>query len=113
MWWSRVRDHITAGYQPWGRLLDLVERQRVPLTFNYLAIYPRIDGVHLDLGWLSKELWSFLSPRLGDSVYSSRIQKAGGEDRNGLELWRRLYMDTEGGAEQVALSGLRRLHRFP
>ena len=112
IWHSRIRDHITAGNHAWGRLLDIVERQRIPLTFNFLTTYPRIDGVDLDLVLLAKELWCFLGQRLGDAVYSTRIQLAGGEDRNGIELWRRLFMNNEGGAEQVALSGLRRLHRF-
>ena len=78
MWWNRIKDHIMTSYQPWGRLLELVERQRVPLTFNFLKTHPRVDGADLDLVWLSKELWCFLGPKLGDSVYTSRIQKAGG-----------------------------------
>ena len=42
-----------------------------------------------------------------------RVQMAGGEDSNGVELWRRLYIEYEGGAEHVALAGLRRFHAFP
>ena len=52
MWWNRIKDHIMTSYQPWGRLLELVERQRVPLTFNFLKTYPRVDGADLDLVWL-------------------------------------------------------------
>ena len=112
LWWNRIRDHLTGGYQPWGRLLDIVERQREQLTFRYLSSIPTVDGAVLDLRWLSQELWCFLGPRLSESPYSRRVQLAGGEERNGLELWRRLHQDNEGGAEQVALAGLRRLHRF-
>ena len=111
--WNRLRDHISSCYQPWGRILDLVERSRVPCTFKFPSTYHTIDGADLDLVWLSKDLWCFLGPRLGDAVYSSRVQKAGGEGRNGLELWRKLFEEHEGGAEQVALAGLRRLHTFP
>ena len=53
-----------------------------------------------------------MGPRLGDTTYNLRVQKAGGEDRNGLELWRKLFLENEGGAEQVALAGLRRFHKF-
>ena len=113
MLWNRVRDHLIAGHQPWGKLLDLVERQRVQLTFQYLASIPRVDQARLDLVWLSKELWCFLGPRLAEGPYSQRVQMSGGEDRNGLELWRKLYLNNEGGAEQVALAGLKRFHRFP
>ena len=37
---------------------------------------------------------------------------AGGEERNGLELWRKLHETNEGGAEQCAIAGLGRLHRL-
>ena len=112
MWWNRIRDRLTGGYQPWGRLLDIVERQRVQLSFQYLPRVPKVDGANLDLPWLSQELWCFLGPRPGEQPYARRVQLAGGEERNGLELWRRLHMTNGGGAEQVALAGLRRLHRF-
>ena len=50
---------------------------------------------------------------MGDHVYSRRVQMVNGETCNGLELWRRLYVENEGGAEQVVMAGLRRLHNFP
>ena len=112
-WSNRIRDHLVAEHQPWGRLLDVVEKARIPLTFSWLAACPGIDGARLDLPWLSRHLWTFLGNRLGDSIYVRRIQVAGGEESNGLELWRRIFMENEGGAEQVALAGLRRLHSFP
>ena len=97
-WWNKIRDHLISCHQPWGRFLDLVERQRVPLTFDYLSRIPHVDGAHLDLKWLAKELWSFLGPRLGQGPYDCRVQTAGGEDRNGLECWRRLFSQNTGGA---------------
>ena len=96
-WRSRIIDHMCTGNQSWGRLLELVEKMRVPLTFGYLNTVTDVDGVWLDLPHLSRDLWSFLGPKLGESTYSRRIQIAGGEDRNGLEFWRRLYMENEGG----------------
>ena len=35
------------------------------------------------------------------------------EADNGFELWRALYVENEGGAEQVALGGMSNLHAFP
>ena len=114
MWRDRIRDHLCAGHQPWGRLLEQhVEKSRLPLTFEILHRTTHLEFAQLDLPHLSRDLWTFLGPRLGESIYSRRIQLAGGEDRNGIELWRRLYMEHEGGAEQVALAGLRRFHAFP
>ena len=113
LWHSRILDHLVGGYQAWGRLLDLVQKYRQPLTFRALNDIRSVDDAPLNLPWLSRHLWTFLGPRLGDSIYQRRVQMAGGEDSNGLELWRRLFIENEGGAEQVALAGLRRFHAFP
>ena len=45
-------------------------------------------------------------------MYESRLEKAK-EDRNGIELWRKLYVTHEGGAKQVVVSGMSSLHTFP
>ena len=54
-----------------------------------------------------------MGPHLGEQPYTNRIQKAGGEERNGLELWRKLLEEHESGADQHALSSLCRFHRYP
>ena len=43
-------------------------------------------------------------------MYTRRVQLAGGEAQTGLERWGKLLNEFEGGAEQVALAGLRRFH---
>ena len=83
------------------------------MTLQWLTNCSGVDDVALDLPWISRRLWTFLGPRLGDDVYMRRVQLAGGEENNGIELWRKIFMTYEGGAEQVALGGLRRFHRFP
>ena len=89
-------------------MFELTEQQRTPLTRDSLANIPR------DLNRLSSSLWSFLGQHcLADVVYDRRLQLTNGEDCNGIELWRKLFRENEGGAEQVTLSGLKRLHRFP
>ena len=84
MWRSRIRDHLCASHQPWARLLDCVEKWRHPLTVANMALITDCDGAPLDLPHLSRELWTFLGPRLGEAVYTSRIQKAGGKTGTGL-----------------------------
>ena len=106
---TTMADHTNHGFDP----PNLIERQRQPLNFQSLSSNPKVDGATLNLISLPNELWAFLGPRLADNVYESRIQQAGGEDRHGLELRSNLFQDNEGGAEQVALAGLGRLHRFP
>ena len=83
-----MKEHIVTEYQPWGRLLDLVEKQRVKLSFRILSEVCGDDGVQLELSWISRELWRFLDPRLGDGPhgpYGRRLNMVGGEDQNGLE----------------------------
>ena len=46
-----------------------------------------------------------ISKRIGISLYEKRIQLANGIEGNGLELWRRLFTDYEGGDEYVQLDG--------
>ena len=42
-----------------------------------------------------------MSKRLGIGLYQKRVQLAGGMDGNGLELWRALFNEYEGGDEFV------------
>lgn len=48
-----------------------------------------------------------------NSVYDRRLQLTNGEDCNGLELWRRLFIEHQGGAEQSMMAGIQSVHRFP
>ena len=36
LWRSRVQDHLVSGYVPWGRILELAEKERTPLNFQRL-----------------------------------------------------------------------------
>ena len=49
---------------------------------------------------------------MDNSVYMRRTQLVNGDPSNGLELWRRLYEECEGGAEQVMLAGVTRFMNF-
>ena len=109
-----MRDHLMMGNVCWGRLLDLVEADRYALTLERNRSFTNVDGCWLDLEFIGTQLWTFLSQfAIGDQLYARRVQMVGGETYNGLELWRRLYVENKGGAEQVAMAGSRRLHNFP
>ena len=113
-WSSRVKDHLMSGNLSWGRLLEVVEQQKQPLTKARLAACPGIDDAALDLVKISQLLWAFLgSHALHNNVYERRVQLTGGEDGNGLELWRSLFQEFEGGAEQVIMAGITRFRKFP
>ena len=91
-------------------MLKLVEQQHRPCPLDRQLNTVNVDGVALHLPFISTQLWAFVGNHLGPLPYSQRLALVGGEDYNGLELWRKLYLNNEGGAEQVALAGLERVH---
>ena len=96
-WASRVKDHLMSNNLSWGRLLEVVEKQKTPLTRTRLSTCVGIDQAALDLVKISQLLWSFLGNHcFQNSFYERRLQLTGGEDHNGLELWRALFQECEG-----------------
>ena len=113
-WYDRVRDHLVCSHEGWGRILDLLERERYPMSMQRLRAMREVDGCPMDMPFLTTQLWGFLGNyALGDAVFSRRLQLVNGESSNGLELWRKLFIENKGGAEHVVMAGLRRLHNFP
>ena len=61
-------------------------------------------------GWeIAQTLEAFLIDWFSDGLYKRRNQLCGGEKGNGLEMWRWLYQEYQGGSEAVMLGGTRRL----
>ena len=86
-WASRVKDHLMSSNLAWGRLLEVAERDRYPLTRARLASMAGIDQADLDLNKLSQILWSFIgSHALKDTVYERRLQLTGGRTTTGLSF---------------------------
>ena len=65
-----------------------------------------------DLLTLSADLWSSLETIMTDSLLARREALAGGEEANGFELWRILYWDHEGEAQQCQIAGVRSFLTF-
>ena len=60
--------------------------------------------------WLSAKLFTFLGDSSSEKLYEKRKSLAGGEEDNGLEIWRKLNSDHVaggGGAACIALNGRR------
>ena len=90
----------------WLRILDLIEMGKEPFTTDRVAELDQVDGKPVDLTWISQHLWALIVGNSSAGVQSQATALAGGEEYNGLELWRRLYINHEGGAEQVVLAGI-------
>ena len=50
---------------------------------------------------------------LPKAMYTRRTQISNGEFGNGFELWRRLFLEFQGGSDAVEFGGMRRLQEFP
>ena len=73
-WRSRVTDHLLSGNQSWGRVLELVEQQRSPLTKERFARMRHVDEAPIDVNKISSYLWSFLGQDcLGNKAYDRRL----------------------------------------
>ena len=110
---TRVRDHCHMFNPDWRRLLNLVEKSHAPITWAYMGI-SKIDALRpQDLVAIAHDLWAFLGSVMTDAIHPRRQALAAGEDGNGLELWRALYYQYEGGSVQVHLQGIRSFHSSP
>ena len=96
----------------WLRVLQLMEMQTSPITFERLRRIHTIDGCPVNAVWLSKALWAFVTEICTPGVNAVKTIWAGNEEYNGFELWRRMYLTNEGGAEQVQITGYRNLLNF-
>ena len=111
-WSARIKDHLASCHPPWVTLLELVEKDRTPMTFARMRNMRAVDNVWINLPEIAINLYSFLGMHLGSDTYMRRPQLVDGEEGNGIELWRKLYLQNEGGAEQVYLMGLNRFMTF-
>ena len=111
-WADRIMDHLARGNSYWRTLLKSLQACTLNIQRSWLE-GQWVQGV---CGWdLSEKLENFIMTYVGDSLYSRRIQLAGGEAQagNGFEIWRKLYQEHHGGAEAVKLGGIRRLQEWP
>ena len=113
MWAKNMRLHMMSKQMAWLRLLELVEAEKQPMTNLRISTIETIDGKEVDLAWLSHHVWAFILQNVNDAVHAQSTALAGGEEFNGLELWRRMFVNHEGGAEQVTLKGIRNFMGFP
>ena len=103
-------DHMCRSNQCWRHVLDFIQTGTNPVTEAWLR-NENIDGVN---AWeLSVMFESFIIDLLPKNMYHRRTQICGGEFGNGFELWRRLYLEFQGGDDAVQFGGMRRLQEFP
>ena len=110
LWRNRIMDHFCRSTQLWRWILEYVKKGPSMFHEKWLR-NTNVAGVN---AWdLSTILEAFLVDWFPKSMYNRRTQLAGGEFGNGFEMWRRLYIEYQGGSEAVEFGGVRRLQEFP
>ena len=110
LWHDRMVDHFCRSTQRYRQLLEYVETTLAPLRREFL-LGTNVDGIN---AWdISTMVEAFLVDWFPRNMYNRRKQLSGGEQGNGLEMWRRLYTQYQGGADAVEYGGIQRLQEFP
>ena len=100
---------MNHGY---GRILHEIESEKMPLPWSRLNS-TNIHGLNVDIPWISRALWTAMVSNMTRTFRRSCAQLIGGEETNGIELWRYLFFKNQGGAEQVQLVDKAAFHAFP
>ena len=112
-WHDLMRDHLLGSHQGYGRVLFEIERSQEPLTMDFIMRNPYIAGMNVDMTWITKSMWTFMVRHATKSARNTFHTLVDGEELNGAELWRVLYVNNEGGANEVEVADLGALHSFP
>ena len=111
-WADRVRDHAQSVNPGRRKVLDCTQIKHFPITWSVVQ-----DTVIDSLGWselvvLANDMYTFIGHVMTEACYPRRQTLAGGEEGNGFELWRKLFLVHEGGSTMVHLAGIRGFHNF-
>ena len=70
-------------------------------------------GLAAPLLWVSNTLWTFIARHVTKSFRKTMRSLVSGEELNGLELLRLMWIKYAGGAAEVEVADLGALHSFP
>ena len=108
-WADRVKDHFKEKNRDYEFVFREIEAQKVPVmkaNMSNAVIGDSTRQVLVDWSWITSHLWTFIGKHVTQTTYTRRTTLTGGEEDNGVELWRALFVENEGGAEQVLIGGL-------
>ena len=112
-WSDRIKDHCKEVNLGYAQVFSLIEASGSMITQANLNMGTLSDGTVVNFKWLSQHLWVFIGKNINDDLHGRRLALTQNDADNGFELWRALFIENEGGAEQVALGGMSNLHAFP
>ena len=100
-WRNRIRDHFITTNVHYGEVFDIVERTKVPLTLIVLSNAKLPTLPHLNWRWVASHIWTFIGKWMNDTQLERRLTLAGGEEFNGIELWRSWFVENIGGSIEM------------
>ena len=112
-WADRMMDHCKEMNGGYGQIFVKIEASKFRILNSNLGVGQLDDGTTVDYKYLSQHLWVFIGKNVDNDVHGRRMALTQNDADNGFELWRALYIECEGGAEQVTLNGMSNLHSFP
>ena len=112
-WNERVRDHSKGSTPNSKYVFQAVQSAKTQIRIADCRHWRMPNGHTCDLLWAAQHLWSLIGSNITNTVHMRRLRLTMNEEDNGLELWRMLSLEKEGGAEQVKIAGMNDLHSFP
>ena len=100
-WRELMRDHLIGANQGYGRSMHEIEKYKTPLTLQYLHANNYLPGMDIDMTWIAKSLWTFMVRHVKPDIRRTFRTLVDGEELNGAELWRMLFVNNQGGASEV------------
>ena len=111
-WRTLMRDNLVGAYQRYGRRIHEIKACKHPLTLDFLNNHRNLPGMNIDMPWITTALWTFIVRNVKADARKNFKSLVDGEELNGAELWRMLYVTNEGGAEEVECADLGAFHTF-
>ena len=116
-WAANMTNHLIACNQGYGKILYFLHKEKAPLTYEKLHFatrYSTFPGLNVDLVWVARAMWTFIYEHVTSTTKRGLNKKVGpAETLNGLERWRRMYFDNQGGAIEVEIQDRDCFINFP
>ena len=112
-WASNMPNHLIGCNQGYGKILYLAQKETYPITYERLKQHG-FPGIQVDLVWVARAMWAFIYDNVTMNMKRTLGKNvAASETLNGLELWRRLFVENDGGAVETQVQERDCFIRFP
>ena len=103
-WRRRIRDHFIDVNCNYAEVFRLIENEKGIISWANLP-HMKIQSLpHMNWQWIASHLWSFMGQYMTDNVLNDRLVHTCGEEFNGLELWRQLFLQHCGGSTELKVT---------